>query len=473
MSLRILGICLKWAVLPALLAALLAGGYFIHQAARDRLAAQSQAGDSNALKKRERVPGEITLKADYAAGLFLEVEPARSVEAWYEPVTVYGQVVPNPLASVEVRSPFAGTLRDGSAPWPRPGQWVKAGSVLGWVDIRVGPQDRLELQNKLNQAAQTHKGALDTLKIKQAHLSRLENASQTVSLRELEEARVDFNKAKTEEALAKSSVDLWQEALREIDRVAERKSSIWSQVLKMPAAGEVIDLVGKPGTAVEAGGIILKLVDFRKLLIRLDLPPEALAKGPPKTVELIALPKIPWGLRGARNQPQTENDSQKITAHLLGAGPAINPATQFAAYFYQVEAPPSKNGQGTHPTDEPEASATGEVGLVTNGFAWRPGLLVKGLLRLPPGPNGKSQEAVAVPSGALLYHQGRALVYVQKSKDEKAVTFARCEVQVLGRDGSCWIIAANNAMLGDQVPVVIRNTQLLLSEEFKLDVDDD
>jgi hypothetical protein len=325
--------------------------------------------------------------------------------------------------------------------------------------------DRLELQNKLNQADQTYKGAVATLKIKQDHLSRLESAPQTVPLREREEARVDLNKAKTEEALAKSAVDLWKEALNEIDRAQERKSSIWSQALKVPAAGEVTDLVGRTGTAVEAGGMILKLVDYRKLLVRLDLPPEASTKGPPKTVDLFAVETSPRALRGARNQPQSENGSQKVTAHFLGTGPAINPATQFARYFYQVEAPPPKNGQDTNPI--------GEVGLVTDGIIWRPGLLVKAQLPLAPGPNAKFQEAVSVPAGALLYHQGRALVYVQTSGDEKAVTFARCEVQVLGHNGSRWILAPTNSMLGDQVPVVIRNAQLLLSEEFKPDVDDD
>src|SRR6266852_1569639 len=106
---------MKWAVMLALLGGLLAGGYFMQKAIKSRRAAEGQAGDMAAPKKRNDAPGQITLKTDYAAGLFLEVEPAMAENAWQEPLTVYGQVVPNPLATVEVRSPFSGTLREGSA----------------------------------------------------------------------------------------------------------------------------------------------------------------------------------------------------------------------------------------------------------------------------------------------------------------------------------------------------------------------
>ncbi len=452
---------LKWFGTAVGLAALLGLAYVVHRT----VLAQSAGDKAEAKSSRKDVAGEITVKAGYAeGGLFLEVEPARAEETWYEPVTVYGVVVPNPRATVEIRSPFAGTLREGSKPWPRPGQALKSGDELGFVDIRVGPQDRLDLHNKLNEASLKYKGALETLKVKQALLRRLEAAPQTVPLRDLETARVQLNEAKTQEALAKSAVDLWQEALTEIDRPGRRQSTAWSHPLRALAAGEVTELAGRPGTSVEAGAVVMRLVDFRRPLIRLDLPPEALRQGAPKTVELHAIAGRPPALRGARNLPQAGREPGTVQANLSGVAPAVNALSQLAGYLYEVEAPSVKNGS--------ESSLRADQGLVTDGVAWRPGLAVKADLHLPPAPDVKGQEAVSVSASALLYHQGRALVYVQKYKDEKVVTFAHCEVQVLGRKDGRLILAASQD-LTDQTPVVVRNAQRLLSEEFKAAGGDD
>jgi biotin carboxyl carrier protein len=452
---------LKWIGTAAGLAALLGLAYVVHKT----VLAQGAGDKSENKSSRKDVAGEITVKAGYAeGGLFLEVAPARAAETWYDPVTVYGLVVPNPRATVEIRSPFAGTLREGGKPWPRPGQVIKAGEELGFVDIRVGPQDRLDLHNKLNEASLKHKGALETLRVKQTLLRRLEAAPQSVPLRELETARMQLSEAKTQEALAKSAVDLWQEALTEIDRPGRRQSTAWSQPLRALVAGEVTELAGQPGTSVEAGAVVMRLVDFRRPLIRLDLPPEALRHGTPKTVELHALTGRPPALRGARNQPQADREAGTIQANWIGIAPAVSAVSQLAGYLYEVEPPPVKNG-----SDNPSSA---DQGLVTEGIAWRPGLAVKAELHVPPAPDLKGQEAVSVPTSALLYHQGRALVYIQKYKDEKVVTFAHCEVQVLGRKDGRLILAANQD-LTDQTPVVVRNAQRLLSEEFKQAGDDD
>ena len=45
---------------------------------------------------------------------------------------VYGRVVHNPEATLEVRTPFAGTLRvDPDHSWPTPGRQVQAGLAHG------------------------------------------------------------------------------------------------------------------------------------------------------------------------------------------------------------------------------------------------------------------------------------------------------------------------------------------------------
>ena len=67
---------------------------------------------------------------------------------------------------------------------------------------------------------------------------------------------------------------------------------------------------------------------------------------------------------------------------------------------------------------------------------------------------------MTVPSTALLYHLGRTLVYVRIGSGR----FERREVRVLGREGERWVLAAGVAA-GE--PVVYRQAQVLLSEEFK------
>ena len=89
--------------------------------------------------------------------------------------------------------------------------------------------------------------------------------------------------------------------------------------------------------------------------------------------------------------------------------------------------------------------------------AWRPGLFVQAHLKTS-GTN--SQEAVSIPSTALLFHLGRTLVYVRIGPGR----FQRREVRVLGREGDRWVLAAG-VTAGE--PVVYRQAQVLLSEEFK------
>jgi hypothetical protein len=454
---RFMAKALTVAVVVALLGGLAALAYVV----RERVVANRPPEPQP--PKRVELPGEVTLKIGLAESLLLEVEPARPEEQWVEPVVVYGQVVPNPQATVEVRAPFAGTLREHPGAWPQPGKWFKAGALLGWVDIRVGPQDKLDLQNKLNDAKQKHEEAVKTLKVQQTRLDSLDAAPKSIPQREREVARLEFNQAKTQEELARAVVNRLQEILTEINREGGRQTATWSFALTAPAAGEVTELAARPGAAVEAGALIVRLVDQRRPMVRLDLPPEVLPKGPPPVVDLSAIAPTPPALRGVRNQPLAAAPARTVRVHVLGLAPAVNPASQFAGYLYEVSGPPDENGDTIGGRHE---------GLMTDGLAWRPGLFVKANVPAVPSPPAKIRQAVSVPEAALLFHQGRALVYVLKSKDDKTICYARTEVQVLGRKDSRWVLAASQ-FLDDQVQVVVRNPQSLLSEEFKADVDND
>jgi hypothetical protein len=95
----------------------------------------------------------------------LKDEPARAVR-WEKRLPAYGRLVPNPRAAAEVRVAFAGTLRaDPGGGWPAPGARVNAGDRLGWLDVRVGPQERLDLLTKLNEARLKQRGAEELVRV--------------------------------------------------------------------------------------------------------------------------------------------------------------------------------------------------------------------------------------------------------------------------------------------------------------------
>jgi multidrug efflux pump subunit AcrA (membrane-fusion protein) len=83
-------------------------------------------------------------------------------------------------------------------------------------------------------------------------------------------------------------------------------------------------------------------------------------------------------------------------------------------------------------------------------------------------PGAAARDAVSVPETSLLYHDGRALVYVRLG--DKPGRYERREVQVLGREPGRWVLASG-VQAGE--PVVSRRAQVVLSEEFRSDVDID
>src|SRR5262249_52780277 len=151
-----------------------------------------------------------------------------------------------------------------------------------------------------------------------------------------------------------------------------------------------------------------------------------------------------------------------VEAIPVGPAPRVDAASQFIGYWYESE------------PERPEAAA-GKPGSVSaegdsSGTMWRPGLHVKASL-MPP--SARPLPAVAVPIGAGLFHQGRALVYVRV----KPGAYQRREVRLLGREGDSWALAARQTSdpsgLEPGEVVVHRGAQVLLSEEFRSDVDAD
>jgi HlyD family secretion protein len=448
---------LKWTLTLGLVGGLLSVAYWVNgQMRAERI--REEAGDKVQSPHRTE-DGVVDLGVEIADRSGLREKPARAV-SWSERVPVYGQVIPNPKATVEVRSPYAGTLRTSAdTAWPAPGQWVRSGQLLGWVDIRISAQERLTLQDNLNNARLKKEGAEKVVQLQQARVSRIEklSRSQIVPGQQLDDARVLLAEAETQQAIAAASVELWEKALAEVARPGGRGTSTYSQPLAAPADGEVTDLEARPGMAIEAGGLIAQLVDFRRLLIRLDIPPEILAEGPPPRLRVLAIPARPSALSALPHSPKPD-DLLPVEASLVGPAPWVDEASQFVGFWYAVEPPPSRQTGG--------GAASVRKGGGGPGVAWRPGLLIKADVTPPSAP---VQKAVAVPASAVLFHQGLPLVYVRI----RPGAYSRREVRLLGRDGDSWTVASGRGSTATGLEpgdvVVESGAQVLLSEEFRSD----
>jgi hypothetical protein len=442
----------KWLAAGAVLGGLAVGTFFVHRLMEEK---RRQEASGDQVPPPSSFQGQaIKLNAKLADSYGVAVEPARAA-SWQERVVVYGRVVPNPRATYEVRAPFAGTLQavEGMA-WPAPGQSVRAGQALARIVLRVGPQERYDFLTKLDEARQKHKGAEEVCKLRQELVDRL-SKSAGVPQRELDEAKVQLIEAQTQLKSARAAEQLWQQCLNEIDAPSVKASGAWSKVLTVPEENgrpmhlEVSELAAQPGTAVEAGGLIARLVDCSRALVRLDLPAEMLnGVPPPRHVELTTAPR-----------------SAPVPATYVGQASQVDAPSQFAGYYYLVETAPPANGT--------QAPSPGHETAMAEHSCWRPGLFVQALL--PAG--GESRPAIAVSADAILYHQGRSLVYVRTQPN----LYERRVVQILGHEGDRCLLAPLDLLLEDNQSnfgvkdgemVVSSQAQVLLSTEFRRDADD-
>jgi len=431
----------KWMFTLAVCAVIVAGALF----AIKLLAPQQTAELAEVKKKLEGGRVKLTAKE---AELHIQTAKVKDID-WLAKYPVYGRVITNPSATIEVRTSFAGRLRQTSGgKWPALAAQVKRGELLGQLEVRP-VQDRFDLIAKLGEARVKLEGSKKIWTYQQDRVKRFELAQPSIPRSELDSALVAMAESETQVAVNEAAAKLWQDALAALDQRGDLSQMTWTLPVVAPTDGEVTELVARPESVVEAGSLIARIVDFRKALVRLDVPVNLVGQ-PPKTVGFTILPATPPAFTGPTNRPEPPEAAPVFSASFAGTAGQVDATAQTAGYLYHVN--------NLSKEDKQSADAT----------LLRPGLFVKAQLEIP----GKTVPGFAVPKSALLYHQGRGLVYIEKAATTAAQQtrfFERVEVGILGREGDALIVSGS---LIDGDNVVSEGALYLLSAEFRTDTDD-
>jgi biotin carboxyl carrier protein len=378
---------------------------------RAELAAEAQSDEPIASKSRvsQNANGETVVRFPAEMQQRLEIHADALAGASRPPETVaYGHLEEDPSQSFVVRAPVSGNARKEAArDWPEVGQTIADRTVVGAIEPRLAPTDRITLGDRLSSAQADVESGDAALAVAQAalHRARILNADEkNVSDKAVQEAEARVAAEEARLAAANRSVTLLHSSLASMSAAAIP--------LEADRGGQVVEVMAHPGESVEAGQPILRVARFDRLLARVDVP-----AGDIVAANVPAANIVPLGY-----------ESRPIRAERVSLAAAVDPRTQGQAFLFRVPDP---------------------------SFALRPGLSVTAYLRLPGAP----RRGVVVPRAAVVRQSGRTWVYVQTALDE----FARRELNLEDPAPEGWFTRS----LAAGTRVVTTGAQALLSEEFK------
>lgn len=265
-----------------------------------------------------------------------------------------------------------------------------------------------------------------------ANTSPLEQKAYAVVLQvqDLAAARNSYAAAKAQVDKAKASVEVARKDYQRLnllhnddrnvsDKVfqagaaalaSEQANLQAAQVALQSTASGVLQGYGEAiaGWLASDAAILRRLLRQQDVLLQITFPIDAAGGAPPKTIRVQAAENV------------------FVSATLVGRSPRIDPRLQGISYFY-----------------------------VAPGQALVPGMNVQAFL-----PTAREATGVVVPRSAVVWWQGKAWVYVQRTPDH----FARVEVPA-DRPVKDGFFVRTDLQPNDQV--VTTGAQLLLSEEFR------
>jgi multidrug efflux pump subunit AcrA (membrane-fusion protein) len=380
-------------------------------AKRAELAAEAQSEQpiASASRVTQNANGETVIKFPAEMQQRLEIHADALAGTSRPPETVaYGHLEEDPSRSFVVRAPVSGNAREAAGhAWPEVGQTIADRTVVGAIEPRLAPTDRITLADRLSSAQADVESGHAALAVAQAALKRarmLNADDKNVSDKAVQEAEARVAAEEARLAAANRTVKLIQSSLASMSGA--------TVPLEVDRGGQVIEVMVHPGESVEAGQPVLRVMRFDRLLARVDVPAGDIVAANVPSANIVPL--------GYESRP--------IRAERVSLAAAVDPKTQGQPFLFRVPDP---------------------------SFVLRPGLSVTAYLQLPGAP----RQGVVVPRSAVVRQSGRTWVYVQTAADE----FARRGLNLEDPAAEGWFTRS----LAAGTRVVTTGAQALLSEELK------
>ena len=349
----------------------------------------------------------IASEAQQRIGLQARAAAAQSIES---EVVAFGRLEEDPSRTFVLRAPVAGTLHFATGrDWPNIGQSLADVAVIGTIEPRLATADRIGLTNQLATAQSDLSASTASVIAARAAYGRtkLLNAdNKNVSDRALEDAAA---RVAAEESRLRASTD----TVRLLQQSLDSAGPTGNKPLTVERGGDVVEIMARPGEAVEPGTPILRVAKLDRLFARVDVP---VGEHVPPTVPTARIVGV-----GYENTP--------VLADRVGLAATADPAAQGQSFVFRLRET--------------------RLGL-------RPGLAVTARIGVP----GPRRQGIVIPSTAIVRLAGKSYVYVQTAENE----FVRKEV-TLDQPTEGGFLSTRTVSAGDRV--VIQGAQLLLSEEFK------
>jgi len=326
-------------------------------------------------------------------------------------VVAYGSLAEDPSQAYSLRAPVTGVLTAAeSRSWPAVGEQLANGEVVGLIQPRLSVPDRVTLEEREAQArseVETSEAALQTANAAYERARTLNADNKNVSDRALQEAEERLTAAKAQLAAAQRSVEIAESAL-------SSEGAGDPVPLVVNGAGEVVELLARPGEDVQAGSTLLRAGRFDVLLASVFLPAaDDTFTRTPRNATLV-----PVGFDNARL-------SGELTAVTASGAPQLQGRT----LLYRI--------------------SSGALGL-------RPGQAITAYL---PAEE-EASPGVVVPQAAVVRHSGATFVYVERADG----SFVRSRLPELDPVQGGYFVTGV-LQVGDRV--VSAGAQVLLGEEMK------
>jgi len=402
---------LKLTLVTVTAVAIVGGLVWSYLAHRSELTGELQSDQpiKNPTRVTQGTGGETVVKFDREAQhrMDIKTQVVAAVTKRQE-VAAYGHLEEDPSRSFVLRAPVAGTIQGmADRQWPNIGQTIADRAIVGFIEPRLAPVDRITLADRLAVSRAETESGRAALATAQAALSRAQvlNADdKNVSDRAVREAEAKVAAEQAHMTAAAQSAKLIESSLASTHDTA--------MPLELERGGQVIEVLGHPGESVESGQPILRLARFDQLLARVDVPAGDIVARNPAAASIVPFGREDHPIRGER----------------VALAAAVDPRTQGQPFLFRVLDP---------------------------SLTLRPGLSVTAYLEIP----GAARRGVVVPRSAVVRQSGRAWIYVQIANEQ----FARRNVNLEEPVAEGWF--TRSLTPGDRIVTI--GAQTLLSEEFK------